>query len=169
MINLLLYSLNFQFEIWLRGPISYRDDREMGPRSSFYSLAGKSCEEPSEQPDNGELVCNSIGDFLYCSIKCNSNKQLFKYSFGSSCNPSSLKWSPEEVLIACVGQHKITKLNYCTCDHDNTLKFFVSSKSSIIQVCGKGDGMNISKKNNFMTRQQIILRYNTYPNHPISS
>ena len=76
---------------------------EMGPRSSFYSLAGKRCEEPSEQPDNGELVCSSVGDFLYCSIKCNSNKQLFKYSFGSSCNPSSLKWSPEEVLIDCVG------------------------------------------------------------------
>ena len=92
------------------GANKLRDDREMGPRSSFYSLAGKRCEKPSEQPDNGELVCNSIGDFLYCSIKCNSNKQLFKYSFGSSCNPSSLKWSPEEVLIDCVGQHKITKL-----------------------------------------------------------
>lgn len=35
-------------------------------------------------------------------MKCNSNKQLFKYSFGSSCNPSSLKWSPEEILIDCV-------------------------------------------------------------------
>lgn len=70
--------------------------------SFVVQLTRKRCEKPSEQPDNGELVCNSIGDFLYCSIKCNSNKQLFKYSFGSSCNPSSLKWSPEEVLIDCV-------------------------------------------------------------------
>ena len=27
--------------------------------------------------------------------------------------------------------------------------------------------MDISKKNNFMARKQIILQYNSYPNHPM--
>ncbi|PFX17583.1 Signal peptide, CUB and EGF-like domain-containing protein 3 [Stylophora pistillata] len=70
--------------------------------SFVVKLTRKKCEEPNEQPDNGKLDCKTFGDYIYCSVICNADKQLFKYTFGSSCNPSSLIWTPQEVVIDCV-------------------------------------------------------------------
>ena len=61
----------------------------------------KKCNDP-ETPDNAKLTCTDLGMYKYCQITCNPGKQLFKYTFGSTCMSSTLVWEPEEIPD-CVG------------------------------------------------------------------
>ena len=101
--------------------------------------AGKRCVTPNN-PDNGKLSCSGIGDFMYCSVICNTGKQLFKYSIGSSCNPSSLVWTPAEIPD-CVGLYPnllsrvVTNLDFISVII--ALKFLFRSEEFKIKYIGR--------------------------------
>lgn len=60
----------------------------------------KKCPEP-RQPDNGKATCHSFPTTKWCSIQCNAGFQLFKYTFGSTCDASTLVYNPP--IVDCVG------------------------------------------------------------------
>ncbi|KAL9973664.1 hypothetical protein ACROYT_G020146 [Oculina patagonica] len=77
---------------------AYDDSGNSASCSFVVNLKRKQCVIP-DNPDNGQLSCQSFGDFKYCQILCDTanGKQLFKYTTGSSCNPSTLIWTPSEI------------------------------------------------------------------------